>query len=273
MVTYLLSCMNHIYYIIIFIVISGTNIHGALLKGLELAHLGRKLTGPDNEENKPEPIMIFLTDGESNVGESDPEKIVGIVTDKNGADGVSIFALAFGDYANSQFLKKLALRNSGFARKIYEASDSALQLRDFYRVVSSPLLAKVTFNYPEDQVEEGTLSQTNFSTYFSGSELVVAGKLKSSELTGHLTAKSSNGTTSIPFGPLRVVPFPDWELAAHHRPERNYSDAGFMERLWAYLTIQQLLEKETAETLEGTNVTSPSKNKALDLALKVRLPF
>jgi hypothetical protein len=64
----------------------------------------------------------------------------------------SIFSLALGDGADFPFLKKLSLRNSGFARKIYEASDTALQLTDFYRQVASPLLANVTFSYQPDQV-------------------------------------------------------------------------------------------------------------------------
>ncbi|XP_063223437.1 inter-alpha-trypsin inhibitor heavy chain H3-like isoform X2 [Bacillus rossius redtenbacheri] len=241
-----------------------TNIHGALLKGLELAQLGKKLTS--DYDNKPEPIIIFLTDGEANVGESDPDKIVGIVTDKNGADSVAIFALAFGDYANSQFLRKLSLRNSGFARKIYEASDSALQLQDFYRAVSSPLLARVSFVYPEAQVEEGSLSQTNFSALFRGSELVVVGKLQSGELSGHVTARTANGTATVAFEPATSAPFPAWELAVQQRPERNYSQASFMERLWAYLSVQQLLEQQAAET-QG-NDTSASEQRALDLALK-----
>lgn len=58
-----------------------------------------------------------------------------------------MFSLAFGNGADYNFLRKLSLANSAFARNIYEASDAALQLRNFYKQVASPLLSNVTFNY------------------------------------------------------------------------------------------------------------------------------
>lgn len=66
--------------------------------------------------------------------------------------GVPLYSLAFGQDADLAFLKRLSLRAGAFARKIYEAADAALQLRDFYRQVASPLLSNVTFNYSDTQV-------------------------------------------------------------------------------------------------------------------------
>jgi hypothetical protein len=106
----------------------------------------------DNSAQRPEPIVIFLTDGEANIQPSDPVSIISNVRKAN-AGNSSIFSLALGRNADFSFLKKLSLRNTGFARKIYEASDTALQLRDFYRQVASPLLANVTFRYDPDQVK------------------------------------------------------------------------------------------------------------------------
>nr|CAD7446721.1 unnamed protein product [Timema bartmani] len=182
--------------------------------------------------------------------------------------GAAIFCLAFGDDANLDFLKKLSLSNSGYARKIYEASDAALQLHDFYRQVASPLLTDVSFNYTESQVEEGTVSKTHFNTLFLGSEFVVAGKLKSTELTGGLTARYPNGTTSIPFGPDIIVICPPFPPTVEPTEEHNVTNASFMERLWAYLTIQQLLEKDEVKSPPKVNTTSPNKKRALELALK-----
>lgn len=63
-----------------------------------------------------------------------------------------IFSLGFGNEAKMDFLKKLSLNNHGFARKIYEASDVVLQLRNFYKEISAPILSNVTFNYIDTQV-------------------------------------------------------------------------------------------------------------------------
>lgn len=64
-----------------------------------------------------------------------------------------IFSLGFGDGADIDFLKKLSLNNTGFARVIYEASDASLQLRNFYKEISSPVLSNVTFKYIDTQVQ------------------------------------------------------------------------------------------------------------------------
>lgn len=128
---------------------AGTNIHDALKTATLVAHEGlQNIT----TEDKPEPIIVFLTDGEPTVGEVRPSKIQSTVREFNLNPQASIFSLALGNDADFSFLKKLSLRNSGFARKIYEASDTALQLTDFYRQVASPLLANVTFSYQPDQV-------------------------------------------------------------------------------------------------------------------------
>jgi hypothetical protein len=127
--------------------LAATNINGALLTALRISELGRL----SSEAQGPEPIIIFLTDGRANIEPREPTTIMTNVKGANTGNS-SIFSLALGDEADFPFLKKLSLRSSGFARKIYEASDTALQLTDFYRQVASPLLANVTFSYQPDQV-------------------------------------------------------------------------------------------------------------------------
>ncbi|KAJ8873605.1 hypothetical protein PR048_024423, partial [Dryococelus australis] len=227
---------------------ASTNIHGALMKALHVAQLGREITYGESE-----PMIIFLTDGDANVGESNPDRIVASVSEEN-VGGVSIFSLAFGDYADLDFLKKLSLKNSGFARKIYEASDAALQLQDFYRQISSPLLVNISFVYTENQVEEASLSTTKFNTLFRGSELVVAGKLNSNSVTCAVKARGVNGTYTSDCSPTIFL-----------EDIHNNSTPSSMERLWGYLTIQQLLEKETT----GSGNSSAIHERALNLALRV----
>ncbi|KDR14085.1 Inter-alpha-trypsin inhibitor heavy chain H4 [Zootermopsis nevadensis] len=225
---------------------SATNIHGALMKALQILEVGRSASPEqtNHAEERPEPMIIFLTDGQANVGVSDTFRIVSSVTAAN-AGNSSIFSLALGNGADFPFLKKLSLRNSGFARKIYEASDTALQLTDFYRQVASPLLANVTFRYQPDQVEPQSVTRLAFRRFFSGSELVVAGRLHGNNVTGEVQAHSSSGSARYPFDPVILPTTPT---------------ANTMERLWAYLTIQQLLEDDDAST-------SPGKQRALELAL------
>lgn len=88
-------------------------------------------------------------------------------------DKVPIFSLSFGHFANKDFLRRLSLKNLGFSRHIYEAADASLQLQDFYKQISSPLLHNIKFKY---DAEVGDVTKTWFPIYFRGSELVVAGR-------------------------------------------------------------------------------------------------
>lgn len=95
------------------------------------------------------------------------------MTNLNAKDRVPIFSLSFGNDADKEFLRKLSLKNLGFSRHIYEAADASLQLQEFYKQISSPLLNDINFKY-DAEVEEVT--RTWFPIYFRGSELVVAGR-------------------------------------------------------------------------------------------------
>lgn len=95
------------------------------------------------------------------------------MTQLNAKHKVPIFSLSFGDQADKHFLRKLSQKNFGFSRYIYEAADASLQLQDFYRRISSPLLHNIKFKY-DAEVEEVT--KTCFPIYFRGSELVVSGR-------------------------------------------------------------------------------------------------
>jgi hypothetical protein len=128
---------------------AATNINAALLRALQVAHLSRN----SSTAQKPEAIVIFLTDGEATVQPSVPGAITRNVKRANTA-GTSIYTLALARETNFDFLKKLSLRNTGFARRSYGASDTALQLRDSYRQVASPLRENVTCRYEPDEVSQ-----------------------------------------------------------------------------------------------------------------------
>ncbi|XP_018570732.1 inter-alpha-trypsin inhibitor heavy chain H4-like isoform X2 [Anoplophora glabripennis] len=218
--------------------IGGTFMIGGLEVSLYLAKLIQ-------ERKKYQPIMIFLTDGQPNVGLSSEDEIVKIVTHLNTENNnIPIFSLSFGEGANKDFLRKLSLQNLGFSRHIYEASDASLQLQEFYKQISSPLLSNITFTY-NDNVKE--ISKTQFALYFKGSEIVVTGRYNVSD-------------TNF-FSPEYVT---GWDIEGRKMLQPTVErPVSSLERHWAYLTVKQILdERELAE-----NKTELTK-KALDLALK-----
>nr|XP_036850782.1 inter-alpha-trypsin inhibitor heavy chain H3 [Manis javanica] len=102
-----------------------TNINDGLLRGISMLNKARE------ERRVPErstSIVIMLTDGDANVGESRPEKIQENVRNAIGGK-FPLYNLGFGNNLNYNFLESMALENHGLARRIYEDSDAHLQLQ------------------------------------------------------------------------------------------------------------------------------------------------
>ena len=72
-------------------------------------------------------MVIFLTDGVATSGQTNRETILEHAVETNRKE-MPIYGLAFGDGADWTLVKKLSTQNDGVARRIYEDSDSALQV-------------------------------------------------------------------------------------------------------------------------------------------------
>jgi len=235
----------------------GTNIHGALLRALEIVDQA--------EMEELQPLIVFLTDGQPSTGVTYPKQIQADVLARN-QRGLAIFSLAFGAGADFDMLQKLSLQNHGFARKIYEGGDAAIQLEGFYREVASPLLSGVNFNYVGNTVEESSLTETTFHTFYKGSEMVVAGRLTGSDQGTRFEysvegsgreAYSQSGHEVESLSLYTSRPMDTFLEVARQRKSQ-----GFLERLWAFLRVRELLNKVEATEDEA------AKAKALQLALK-----
>uniref|UniRef100_A0A8C7ZGC1 Inter-alpha-trypsin inhibitor heavy chain H3 n=1 Tax=Oryzias sinensis TaxID=183150 RepID=A0A8C7ZGC1_9TELE len=232
----------------------GTDIHGGLMKGIDMLIQDRQANRlPERSTD----MIILLTDGMPN-SVSDLPSIQNNVRSAIGGN-ISLFCLGFGNDVDYSFLDVLSKQNQGLARRIFEASDAALQLQGFYEEVSTPMLLEVDLLYPDNVVDFVTTS--HFRQLFNGSEIVVAGRLSDNNINNFLVEVSGQGVrdTNITFGQASTL---DWDVLY---PDEEYVFGDFTERLWAYLTIQQLLEKSTtAGPDEKVNATA----KALDMSLQ-----
>nr|XP_034326642.1 inter-alpha-trypsin inhibitor heavy chain H3 isoform X3 [Crassostrea gigas] len=244
----------------------GTNIDLGLRDGIQ------KLTQISGNNGRA-PVLVFLTDGEATVGETNTERILNNLKKENEAD-IPIFSLAFGRGADFDIVKRVAAQNNGFARKIYEDSDAALQIAGFYKEISTVLLKDVKFNYVDGTLYDTEVTNTEFKTYFRGSEMVVSGKVK--DLKKLQSGLMVNGTgignqeiefqvppmrcIILPWPPIRPFPVP---TTAPVVTTRNPS---IMEKLWAYMTIKQLLKQKDA--LDSQTEIAKLDEKILRLSLK-----
>ncbi|NXR04331.1 ITIH3 inhibitor, partial [Sagittarius serpentarius] len=234
-----------------------TNLHGGLMRGIDMlnaAHEGNFVP------KRSASIIIMLTDGQPNVGISNTQDIQEHV--KKAIEGkYPLYNLGFGYGVDYSFLEKMALENKGLARRIYPDSDAALQLQGFYDEVSNPMLTDVELNYPENEISD--LTKNSFKHFYDGSEIVVAGRFidnNQNHLTVDVRGEGANDA-------LSYTTQQDAEQTAKAFQEQEYIFGDYIERLWAYLTIEQLLEKRIAATgEEKENLTA----EALDLSLKYK---
>ncbi|XP_044029750.1 inter-alpha-trypsin inhibitor heavy chain H3-like isoform X2 [Siniperca chuatsi] len=231
-----------------------TNINDAVLRAVDMLVKDRQ------EKKLPErsiDMIILLTDGMPNSGVSSPLRIQENVRSAIGGN-MSLFCLGFGNDVDYSFLDVMSKQNKGLARRIFEGSDAALQLQGFYEEVSSPLLSEVDLRYPDSAVD--FLTTNHFNQLFNGSEIVVAGRLMDNDLDNFLVEIFAQGFEGD-FNMQGQASAVDWDVMY---PDEEYIFGDFTERLWAYLTIQQLLEKsKSGAPDEKANATA----KALDMSL------
>ncbi|RVE73215.1 hypothetical protein OJAV_G00047930 [Oryzias javanicus] len=219
-----------------------TDINAALIEGAKM------LTRYKREGSAS--ILILLTDGDPTTGVTNRVKIQENVK-RVIAGNFPLYCLGFGFDVSFEFLQKLSLMNDGVARRIYEDSDADLQLKGFYEEVANPLLTDVTMIY-----EGGAnLTQTNFSQYYNGSEIVVAGQILDNNVENF-------NPQVVAISVRSKVTFSEGDTGPD--PNENTSDS-VLQRVWAYLTVKQLLKKEL---LLSGNEKQKVKDEALELSLK-----
>merc|ERR1711910_137738 len=246
----------------------GTNINSAMLKGLELA---KEVLRSESLPQGVASMLVFLSDGEATEGETSSKAIKANVATANSDTELPIFSVAFGSGADFDLLKEISLAADSFAKRVYEGSDAALQLENFYAEISSPVVTNLKFDYVGGLVDNSSLSNGEVRTLFKGDQYVVVGKLLS-EASGTFTVRvtgDKNGTKyfdDIVIEPcLRepkvvedatILPIIDDINCFQPSPGEKKSKAQeFLQSLHAFLNIQQLLKKD-------------KKSEALKLALQ-----
>lgn len=217
----------------------GTNINEALLRAIFILNEANNLGLLDPNSVS---LIILVSDGDPTVGELKLSKIQKNVK-QNIQDNISLFSLGIGFDVDYDFLKRLSNENRGIAHRIYGNQDTSSQLKKFYNQVSTPLLRNIQFSYPHTSVTDVT--QNSFPNYFGGSEIVVAGKFhpeKLEQLQGIITATSANTE-------LVLETLAEMDDLEDFLSKDKHADPDFTKKLWAYLTINQLLaERSLAPT-------------------------
>ncbi|XP_038054008.1 inter-alpha-trypsin inhibitor heavy chain H4-like [Patiria miniata] len=238
----------------------GTNLHRGIVDAIEMLQ--------DAQNNDLSTVgkfylIIVLTDGMPTVGQlTEPHAISRDI--RRRLDGrFSLFCLGFGDNVDYTFLEQLSLQNKGLARKIKEDSDAGQQLVGFFDEVATALLVNVRIRYDARMVNVNSISETVFPTYFEGTELVVAGQLAANDdlpNTLNCVVAAESGGVEIQLELETNVKEESHALLSPHTVNN------FAQRLWAFLTIKELLQKRIAAV--GDSEKAELTQRALELSLK-----
>eukprot|EP01083_Nonionella_stella_P234299 824828_1 len=251
-----------------------TNINKALLKSIQM--IQSDIMRCDNDALFMNHV-IFITDGEANSGETNTKQILMNVNNANDGGKISIFAFGVGqDGNNSQwihdlnhsFLKLLSLNNNGFYKRI-KTSFADTSLAQYFRSISQAKLSNITVQYKNKNVTD--LTETKFNALYDGSDLIICGKMNSkndyfdvilSGIAGKRVKEKEECVTKA-----RLV-------SREMRVDIEAVSASNIERIWAYLKLQELAKRKLLyDDMIQKDEDEQKEEDALPLSLALKYKF
>lgn len=235
----------------------GTNILAALDAALDVL----------SNSAGPFDAIVFLTDGQPTVGETDPKRIADKIADRNrelkhvihmAPDGVTpredplsarvrIYSFGVGRDVNSRLLNRLSMDSGGDDNYVTEGEAIEPVVAGFFEKVGTPALRDVRITY--DGMDAYDIFPRQQRDLFRGSALVIAGRYRGTG-SGRImvTGRGASGEEKVE---LRL------DLGARH--DRD----DFIPRIWATRKIGYLLTE-----LDGSGRNSELEKEIVRLSLE-----
>ena len=251
----------------------GTNINTAMLRGLAMVEEKMAtLTRLGLLTSSSQPMVVFLTDGQATSGETSGSRIKTNIETANTLK-LPLYCIAFGQYADFALMKEISAESEAWSKRIYEGADAALQLENFYKEISSPVIKNLKFNYVGVPQTEAEVMNGVVKTVFKGSSFAHVAKIPEDlgmfqiQLQGQKKDERTEKSFLICLHPDQV---PAWLARACRQPSARKPRSpaqGFMQKLHAYVHIRKLVER-------GNKASEPRRQsdeqRALALALENR---
>jgi Ca-activated chloride channel family protein len=197
----------------------GTAIYDALESALALR--------PKADEGRTF-LIVFFTDGEPTIGETNPEKILKNTFAKNTAN-TRIFTFGVGDDVNAVLLDRLAEGTRAVSTYVRPQEDIEAKVSALYSKISHPVLANLKLTATGD-VSLDEVYPAQLPDLFHGQQLVVLGRFKGKgasalKLTGTVGMETKEFAYDVTF------------------PEKTADERGFVEEIWARRKVGYLLDQ------------------------------
>jgi Ca-activated chloride channel family protein len=196
----------------------GTAINDALASALELRSKeeGRSFT------------VVFFTDGQPTIGETNVDKIVKNTLAKNTAN-TRIFTFGVGDDVNATMLDQLADKTRASSTYVRPSEDIENKVSGLYSKISNPVLTNLKLTATND-IKFSEVYPAELPDLFHGSQLVVLGRYSGKgaaavKLSGQVGMEAKEFVYELTF------------------PEKTGEEREFVEHLWARRKVGYLLDQ------------------------------
>jgi Ca-activated chloride channel family protein len=196
----------------------GTAINDALAAGLELRTKDESRTF----------TLVFFTDGQPTVGETNIDKILKNTLAKNTAN-TRIFTFGVGDDVNATFLDKLADETRAVATYVRPAEDIEAKVSGLYAKISHPVLTNLKVA-ATNGISFNEVYPPQLPDLFHGGQVQVLGRFTGKgpsaiRLTGQVGMEQKEFAYDLTF------------------PEKTTDDKEFVEHIWARRKVGYMLDQ------------------------------
>jgi Ca-activated chloride channel family protein len=184
--------------------------------------------------------VVFFTDGQPTIGETDIDKILKNIAARNTAN-TRIFTFGVGDDVNATFLDQVADNTRALVTYVRPAEDIQDKVAGLYAKVSNPVLTNLKITATND-ISFSEEFPTSLPDLFHGGQLVVMGRYSGKgpsaiKLEGLIGKDKKEFTYDVTF------------------PEKTGDERAFVEQLWARRKVGYLLDQIRANGQKPELVT------------------
>ena len=196
----------------------GTAINEAMLTalGMRSSDTGRTFT------------IVFFTDGQPTIGETNPEKILKNIAGKNSGN-TRIFTFGVGDDVNAAMLDQMAGQSRAVSTYVRPEEDIEAKVSGLYGKISHPVLANLKLTAGSD-VSFSEIYPPELPDLFHGQQLIVLGRYSGKGPTA-ITLTGTAGKEDKEF--VYEMTFPG----------KTGESKEFVEQLWARRKVGYMLDQ------------------------------
>jgi Ca-activated chloride channel family protein len=172
--------------------IGGTAISDALHQGLTMKH----------DSARPYEV-VFLTDGEPTIGETNEDVLVTQATKESGGN-TRIFCFGIGNDVNTHLLDRVAGDTRAFSTYVAPEEDIEIKVSNFYTKIKEPVLSSVQLAFTGENIRTSQLYPGTMPDLFKGEMLIAFGRYSGQgaaavKITGTIAGESHTFVTDVKF--------------------------------------------------------------------------